>query len=252
MIARFFALTLLLTLSLGWGWVYPSVQREEGGVPFGPGERLRFQVTWLGIPAGEAEFQVVSQTVWKGKPVYHLVATVRSSQFLSLFYKIRDRLESYWDRTYLIPWYFSLRQREGRYRSYREVIFDHAQSQALYQKNRRPPRAIPVPNGVQDSLSSLYYLRTLPLQVGQRLTIPLWVGSGVKSVEVRVLRREALETRWGEIEAFVVQPLITEGEGIFRDKRDLLIWLSSDRRKLPLKVSMRIAIGHIEGTLVER
>lgn len=221
-------------------------------VPFQAGEKLRFELRWFGLPAGIAELQVIAEASWGGKSVYQITATAESSAFFSLFYRVEDRLVSYVDSTRLVPWYFSMKQREGSYRSYRQIIFDHHKKLALYQKNQQAAREVEVPAQIQDSLSSLYYLRTLPLSVGQSIFLTLLLNGRLKEVEVRIVRSEILETQWGPMETLVVQPLIPDDDGAFREKRDLFIWLSNDHRRIPMRVSVRIPLGILEGTLIGR
>lgn len=218
--------------------------------PYRVGEELTFDLTWMGIKGGTARMAVREKTTWAGTPVYHLVTTAESSPLVSAFYRVEDRIDSFVDSRGLFPLFFQSRQREGKYRGSKDIIFNPARGKATYRKNRDPVEVFSVPPKVQDALSSFYYLRTLPLKPGESLRIETFDSKKTWSVEVRVLGREVLNTPWGRVEALEVKPRL-KFQGIFRHKGDILIWLSEDFQHLPLRMESKVAIGSIAATLVQ-
>ena len=82
--------------------------------PFRPGESLRFSVQYGFIHAGSAYLEVPEVKEWNGHEVYALVARAESNSFFSRFYKVRNRIESYWDRDGLYSWRYAENRREGK------------------------------------------------------------------------------------------------------------------------------------------
>ncbi len=69
-------------------------------------------------------------------------------------------------------------------------------------------------------------------------------------VEIQVLRRERVEAYWGPVDAFVVRPVLRFQE-ILRQTGDVLIWLTDDERRLPVRMRTEIKVGTIEATLID-
>lgn len=204
----------------------------------------------MGLVAGHASMAVSGQLTRDGYEVYHLKTSAQSSPFFSAFYPVHDVGESYVDVYGLYPRYFSLDQREGSRVVQRTVTFDPQRQVALYTKNQQAPQEIEVPPKVQDSLSSFYILRTLPLQVGQSVYIQTFANGRTYDVEIQVLRREQVEAYWGAVQTLVVRPLLRYQE-ILRQKGEVLIWLTDDARRLPVRMRTAIKVGSIEATLID-
>ena len=218
-------------------------------VPFAVGEELLFEVRWMGLLAGNASMAVNGQLSRDGHDVYHIRTLAQSSPFFSAFYHVRDLGETYVDVRELYPWYFQLDQREGKRVVQRTVTFDQERGIAVYTKNQAPPQEVAVPPKVQDSLSSLYLLRTLPLRVGEPIHMHTFSNGRTYDVEIQVLRRERVEAYWGPVDAFVVRPVLRFQE-LLRQTGDVLIWLTDDERRLPVRMRTEIKVGTIEATLI--
>ncbi|MBI3015699.1 MAG: DUF3108 domain-containing protein [Candidatus Tectomicrobia bacterium] len=218
-------------------------------LPFHVGEELTFDLTWMGIKGGTATMAVPEKTTWAGVPVYHLVTTAESAPAVSAFYRVEDKVESFVEVRGLFPLYFKSRQQEGKYRGAKDIFFDPQTGKATYRKNQEPTEVFPVPPGVQDALSSFYYLRTLPLKSDAPVMITMFDSKKTAQVEVQILGREKVKTLWGPVQTLKVKPIL-KTEGIFRRKGDVLIWLTEDFQKLPLRMESKIPIGSIVATLV--
>jgi hypothetical protein len=219
-------------------------------VPFSAGEELLFELRWMGLLAGHASMTVSDQLTHEGHDVYHIKVIAQSSPFFSVFFPVRDVGESYVDVQGLYPRLFFLAQREGRYTVQRSVIFDPQRHVAVYTKNQEAARSIDVPPRVQDSLSSFYVLRTLPLQVGQTAHMHTFVNGRTYDVEIQVLRREQVTAYWGVVDTLVVRPLLRFQE-ILRQEGEVLIWLTDDARRLPVRMRTAIKVGSIEAALID-
>jgi hypothetical protein len=219
-------------------------------MPFFVGEELVFELRWMGLRAGNASMAVSGQVTRDGHDVYHIRSFAESSPFFSIFYYVRDVGETFVDVRELYPWYFHLDQREGSRAVRRTVAFDQQRGRAIYTKDQESPREVQVPLGVQDSLSSFYILRTLPLRVGQAIHLNTFSNGKTYDVEVQILRREKIMAYWGPIDALVVRPLMRFQE-ILRQKGEVLIWVTDDDRRLPIRMTTAIKVGSIEATLID-
>jgi hypothetical protein len=225
-------------------------ESRSAALPFFVGEELSFEVRWMGLLAGNASMAVSGRINRDGHDVYHIRSRAESSPLFSLFYYVRDSGETYVDAHELLPWYYHLDQREGSRAVQRTVTFDQQRGVAIHTKNQEAPQEVKVPSGTHDSLSSFYILRTLPLQVGQSIQLHTFANGKTYDVEVQVLRREQVEAYWGPVDTLVVRPLI-RFEEILRQKGEVLIWVTDDNRRLPIRMRTAITVGSIEATLID-
>lgn len=214
--------------------------------PFRAGESLRFSVQYGGIRAGAAYLEVPQLTDWKGSPAYTLVARAESNSFVSHFYKVRNRIESVWDKRGRFSWRYSETRREGGNKVHDQIVFDHERHEALYHNGR----AYPIPPQVQDALSSFYYTRFQALPIGGSLVFDYHASHKSQPLEVRVLGRDRVTTPAGAFNCVVIEPVLRAG-GIFKNKGRLVIWLTDDERRMPVLMRSKVAIGSISVVLEE-
>jgi hypothetical protein len=234
------------------------------------GERLVYDVTWLGIKAGEATLEVQGVVNLDGQQVYHLVTTARSGPVISKIYRVDDRTESYLALEPMRALRFDKNLREGRYRHSSQTLFDHEKGIATfrYLDFSQVPKEItqleeaerygkyvnqefPLTSGALDELSVLYYVRTLPLLAGTTVRARVFAGRKNWELEVKVLGRETLETVLGRRETLKVEPLL-KFEGIFQRKGRMIVWLTDDAERIPVQMKSEIIIGSFVTTLTRR
>lgn len=241
------ALGWIMVVCLLCGFDFPAV--PQPALPFQEGEELTFEVHWLGLPVGTAVLSIGQPMRVHGHEVLPLVSLAYSAPFFATFYEVDDRVESHFDPRKLMPRFYRMRLKEGLYRSYREVTFDQERHHATYSKNRRPPQTSPTAAAVQDPLSSLYMVRTLPLKVGESVYLPIFDRGKTCLTEIQVLSRERLRLAIGEVSTLKLKPLL-QTAGIFNRAGELFVWLTDDERRVPVQMHSSIAIGAITARLM--
>jgi hypothetical protein len=244
---RFVALGWALLVLLLCGFDLPPAP----SLPFQEGEALTFELSWLGMTVGTGTLSVGQRIQLAGYDVVPLVSLAHSAPFFSTFYEVDDRVESYFDLQRLVPRLYRMRLQEGSYRSFREVTFDQEQHQATHSKNAQPPQTVPTVAAVQDALSVLYMVRTLPLQVGASVFVPIFDRGATWHTEIQVLARERLKLSFGSINTLKVKPLLHTA-GLFRREGDVFVWLTDDMRRIPVQMQSRITIGAITARLITK
>jgi hypothetical protein len=230
-----------VTLPSGAREVLPPVSR-----PFRPGESLRFSVQYGFIKAGSAYLEVPEERDWKGRTVYSLVARAESNAFFSRFYKVRNRIESYWDKQGQFSWRYAENRREGGYRAKSEILFDQNRHEAHYSDGG----TFPIPPQVQDALSSFYYTRFQALPLGGSVVFDYHASHKSQPLEVKVLGRERIQTPAGTFDCVAIEPVLKAG-GIFKNKGRLVIWMTEDERRMPVLMRSKVAVGSISVILQE-
>ncbi|MBA4374048.1 MAG: DUF3108 domain-containing protein [Thermodesulfovibrio sp.] len=216
---------------------------------FGIPETLRYDISWAGIKAGESVIEI------KQADESTLIAvTTKSANWVSVFYPVNDRVESRVTPgavpgTIGSPLTYRLKLSEGRHRKDKEVIFDKVRSKALYIDHLADERKeFDLPGAVFDPLSSFYQIRSMQLEVGKSAYIKIFDSKKVYDAEVQVLRKERIEGPEGEVDTLVIKPIM-KSEGIFYQKGEILIWISDDDKKIPLRMKSKVKIGSVTATL---
>ena len=264
------AACVALAVSLLWAGLAGAAPGGYGERVLRQGERLVFDVTWMGIKAGEATLEARGVVQLNGQQTYHLVTTAQSTPLISKFYRVDDRSDSYVAWGPLRSLQFDKQLREGRYRHNSRTVFDHEMKLATFRYLDFGPvpkgvtkleeaerytkyvyQEFPLSSGALDELSVLYFVRTLPLAEGRTVTAKVFAGKKNWDLEVKVLRRETLDTALGPRETFLVEPLL-KFEGIFQQKGRVLVWLTQDAERIPVLMTSEIKIGSFVSTLTRR
>jgi hypothetical protein len=215
-----------------------SLWREVENRAFQVGEKLTYIVKWKGVVGGTAIMQVKKIVKISGRDAYYVTLSTRSSKFFDIFYKVRDLIESYIDKQGIFTWKQRKKLRGGKYRSNKETIYDQQKRQALHKKKK-----IDIPVYVQDSLSSVYYLRTQELKKGDSLIIDANDDGKNYSVEVKVIGVEKVATPSGKYKALKTEVVWKRKGKIHTESSQM--WLSNDERKVPVKIERQGKMGKI-------
>jgi hypothetical protein len=222
--------------------------RELPQTAFKEGERLVFDVGYSFITAGEAIMSVPKIDTLFGRPVFQVLFTVNSTKTFSWIYKVDDRYETFLDVQGTFPWHFTQRVREGSFNRDFEAWFDQINNLAFANNKQYP-----IPPYVHDAVSAFYFVRTLDYskaRVGEKMMLQNFFRDTTYSLSVKFLGRQRIEVDAGTFDCIIVEPLMREG-GLFKSEGRVLIWLTDDERKIPVKVSTKVVIGSIDSELRE-
>jgi hypothetical protein len=217
--------------------------------PFGVGERLTFDIKYGIISAGVAVIGIPEIAVERGKDCYHIVSVAESNAFFSVFFPVRDVVESYLDVRELVSLKFEKRLSEGDFRAHDLVLLDHDRHVAVYPgSGEERDRLVPLSLDAQDILSSLYYVRMVDLEVGESVYIENHADKKNYPLEIRVLGRERVDVPAGTFDCLVVEPIMRTA-GLFRHKGSLKVWLTDDDRRVPVLMRSKVIIGSVSAVL---
>jgi hypothetical protein len=206
-------------------------------------ENLSYDIYWLGIYVGNAVLEAVND-----KGTLHITSRINSTPFISTFYTVEDYAESLIRDGRSI--HFRIKQREGRYKSDKETIFDVSNKKVIYfdyLKNKK--KEYDIDSVIWDVISGFYYLRTLPLVIGKVVYIDIFDSNKLLKAEVSVLRKEKIKVSGiGEVATVVVKPDL-KSEGLFHRKGDIFIWFTDDEKRIPVKVETKVPIGKVVAEL---
>jgi LysM repeat protein len=217
---------------------------------FAPGENLKFAVRYFSVLGGYATLSVEALETYQGRPCYRLAAEAHSAFPFSNFFKVDDRMVSRFDAVDYFPWRFEKNVREGGYREAYAVDYRPLARQALRTKAGDPPKIFAVPPFVQDVISAFYYFRLLDFKVGDRMAVPTQAGLKNYELVVEVLKRETIRVEAGQFDCFLLKPHV-KYDNVFQNKGDILLWVTTDNRRMPVKIQSKILIGNVNIELIQ-
>lgn len=217
-------------------------------IAFGYGEKLSFDISYGFITAGEAFMSVQDTVTMQGRTAYKVVFEVNSLPAFSWIYKVRDRYETYIDAEGIFPWRFEQHIREGGYKRDFTADFDQRNHIA-----RTSEGNFTIPPFVHDIMSAFYYMRTQGYdnrRPGERIHLRNFYKDSSYALDVKYLGRQEVDVEAGTFKTIVLEPLVKEG-GLFKSDGRIIVWLTDDDRKIPIKVSTKVVIGSIDVELRE-
>ncbi len=219
---------------------------------YGFGERLEYKVGYKFITAGRGYFHILPDSIyWNGRTCYDVRFQVRSLKSLDFLYKVKDSYRSVIDVGGIFSWHFEQHIREGDYRRDFKASFDQVKNYA-YTELKGKINKFRVEPYMHDIVSAFFYVRTLDIGSMPKDTVfylKNFFDDTTYSLGVKIMGKQTIEVEAGKFRCVVVKPLVVEG-GLFQSEGKILIWLTDDERKIPVKVGAEILIGFVGAELV--
>ncbi|MEJ7780379.1 MAG: DUF3108 domain-containing protein [Daejeonella sp.] len=241
---KFLILFLFLCLCNAYAQQLQSVKEPV----FRAGEELNYKLRYGFITAAEAFIRVEnSDAKFDNKPVYHLVAEGRTAGSFNVFYKVRNRYDSYIDQKDLTPYLYTENIREANYRRTDKARF--------YQDEKRIVSGKGTFRGsgqTFDVVSAYYFARNLDmsrLSPGEKFTMDYFLDDGITKLQVQYAGKERVKTSLGYFNCLKFSPSIQPGR-IFRKDSKLYLWITDDRNRIPVKAQVEILVGSVTLELV--
>ncbi len=219
---------------------------------FGVGETMEYTINYGVISAGAAKIYVEDYAIIEDRVCYRLVSEARSRKFFDLFFKVRDRVESWMDVEGLFSWRFEKQLNEGKYHDHKVVTYDYENGRATLIDDGTPTDTTEMDQVMQDGLSSLFWARLLPFKEDTTFTIETLDVRKVYQVKMVVLGIDTVNTPAGSFRCYKVEPHLESG-GIF--KKDpggrIWLWFSDDALRIPVMMQTKVFFGHVSARLTK-
>lgn len=220
--------------------------RKQENKAFREGEKLTFEVKYGFVTAGIASFEIPAIKKISGRNAYHVTFEVNTVPTFDNFFKVRDRYETYIDVEGIFPWRFEQHIREGSYSRDFSAFFDQRKGSAKTSEGQ-----FDIPKYVNDIVSAFFYARTLDysnLNVGDKIPLKNFYKNKVYDLDVVYHGKETIEVAAGKFECIIVEPLVQEG-GLFKNEGSILVWMTNDEAKMPVRVKTKVVVGAINSDL---
>jgi hypothetical protein len=208
----------------------PGEAQARATVPWATGESLEYTVRLAGRNSGTGIMQVVGIDTMRGHPAWRLHFNIKGSVPLGL-YHVDDSYESWMDIATLNSLRFEQNLYEGGNKRLRN--YDIYPDRGVFQQEGKEERKSST-NPLDDA-SFFFFIRTLPLEVGQTYTFDQYFNPDANPVVIKVVRKDTIDTPAGRFAAIVLQPTI-KTNGLFSKNGHAEIWLSDDEHRILLRM----------------
>ena len=213
---------------------------------------MHYVLKYGAISAGAATLEVHDMEEIQGVEAYHFVMTARSNSFIDIFFKVRDRIDSYADAGMNHSLYYKKDQKEGRTRRNIRVDFDWEKNESTYVNFDTEPKVISLLPGSFDPLAVFYYSRLLEIEALKEFEHPVTDGEKNLMGILRVIGRETIKVPAGSFETLVLEPDLQDVEGVFskKQKAKIKLWVTNDARRLLVQMKSKAMVGSFVAELV--
>jgi hypothetical protein len=254
----FILLFALAVLSMARdGYTHPDAKKAAGepdsskhefcgnirNTAFRSGEQLTYRISWelggVSLNGGEATFNTSLEKL-QGKSVYHVVAEGKSTH--DLFFKVRDKYETFIDTSTLQPYKFVRNVNEGGYKTFENVSFYKATNTAITNSG-----TYAVPSCIQDVLSAIFYARNIDFakyQPNDKIPFDMFLDRQVNHLYIRYLGRTTIRTKYGKFNAFKFKPLLVKGN-MFEGGEKMTVWVTDDPNHIAIRIESPVSVGKV-------
>ena len=231
------ALVSVLALATAVTTLVQQGQQPTPPVPYGVGERFTYDVKLGPFKAGRGSMEVTGLDTLRGRTVWRTVFRVKGG---ILGYKADNTMESWIDTATK----FSLRftqdfEPTGKDR---KKVYEIFPERSVYQEPDKPEQPS-VPDPLDDA-SFIYFIRTVPLEIGRTYSFERYFRPNKNPVRIKVLRRETVKVPAGTYQTIVVQPII-KSQGIFSENSKAEIWFSEDANRIMVQLKADLPVGSL-------
>jgi hypothetical protein len=206
-------------------------------VPFGVGERFTYDVKLGPFKAGRGSMEITGTDTVRGRTAYHAVFRVKGG---ILGYKADNTMETWIDTATIVSLRFTQDfEQTGKDRNKHYEIFPE---RSVYQEPDKPEQPS-VPDPLDDA-SFIYFVRTVPLEIGRTYSFDRYFRPDKNPVRIKVLRRETVKVPAGTYQTIVVQPII-KSKGIFSENSKAEIWFSEDANRTMVQLKADLPVGSL-------
>jgi hypothetical protein len=213
-------------------------------LPFNVGEQLSFNF-FLGNaaqPVGSAVLTVRSRGRYFNREGMLITATMNTAAPVDQVFPVRDSVTTYVSSSTLLPFRNELQQQEGSHRVRGVVSFDQERGSAVAADGK----TIEIPVGTYDFISVLYALRSFDLAPPKRNAVSLLINKRPRTLFITSVSRDTIELGGQRISAYQLALATDESQG---DRFKLRLWIGSDRRRLPLRLTAVTPLGLVRADL---
>ena len=216
---------------------------------FKTGEQLSYSLRYGIFTAAETTIKVEeSEKKFEGHPAFHIVADSKTAGTFDVFYKVRNRYETYVDETTLLPYFYTENRHEANYKHTDNVTFNHETDKITAAKG-----TFPYKGKVFDFLSAYYFSRGIDISkihIGEKFDLQYFLEDGVHTLSITYAGKEKAKCSMGNFNCLKFNPTIIPGR-VFRKDSKLYLWITDDKNRIPIKAHVELVVGSVTMDLTD-
>jgi hypothetical protein len=223
----------------------PAPEPAPSAVPFPVGERLVYAARMGVFSVGQASMEVAGLDTVRGAESVHLRFHIEGG---ALWYHLNQTLESWVGRAdFRSRRFVNQTEEKGKSWGHDFAIFPDS---GFYREAGHDTSRATVPDPLDDA-AFLYWIRTVPLEIGRTYEYQRYFRPERNPVIVQVLGRDRVNVAGRKWNAIVLSPKIPNGGGIFAERAEARMWLSDDRDRIMLGLQSKFSFGMVTLKLKE-
>lgn len=214
-------------------------QSQPQTVTFPCPEKLSFRVEWHGITAGLATVNMVRP---QGDE-WQTTLDLESAGMVSRLYHVLDNYKVLMNGKFC-GISSELNAEEGKHNKYEKLSFDPSQRKIFYYehdliKNQETRKDLDAPPCTYEITGALLALRSINLEPGKTVTIPMTDGKKFANVRIEAQAKESLTFDGKTYQTIRYEAFLFDNI-LYKRKGRLQIWISDDAARLPLALRMQM------------
>lgn len=240
------------------GEMQTSLPEITAEAPFRAGETLNYDIYYhwgfIWKKAGEGVL-TVNLDNYQGRPAYKMNLYGKTLSFADKIMRVRDTLDAFTTLD-IRPLYYAKTANEGKWWGKDELRYSyhgpHTKGNTTIHRRNREPRdtTISVQGMAFDMLSVFYYLRHIninDLDLNKPIKIPIFTGRKLVTMNVVFKGRGPVTLRNKKTYQGLALYLSFKNDDNLKESDDPIeVWLSDDKRRIPLKVEGKLPIGSVQ------
>ena len=221
----------------------------QNKMAFKSGEWFKYKLSYSGwFKAGEATVNLTE--VNNNNQLLHAKIIGKSTGAVNLFFKVEDIYESYFYKKNILPNKFIRNINEGGYTKNIEILFDQkTQIAKVDDIKNNTTKDFSFKKNSQDMVSVFYYLRNFfsleKLDDRNEISINMFFDSENYVLKVKYLTSEFINTTFGKIYCYKIQPYVQSGR-VFKKDESLTMWITADKNRVPIKMKADLLVGSVK------
>ena len=227
---------------------FPSILHH----PVVAGEKIDYKVTFGFFTVGKAQIATHDKLYRvNGQPCFKTEVNGQTSGLIDWVAKVDDTWGTYMDSQTFMPYIGYRKIKENNYRKNELTKFDQEKNmvelKVLDQKTGRYKESVifQTMEPARDLVSGYNFLRTLDYDrkmPGDTITLYGVFEDEFYEFQILYGGKTSLKTKIGEYKAHKLIPVMPENK-LFAGKNAIVIWLSDDEHRIPLKIEADMVIG---------
>jgi hypothetical protein len=225
--------------------------RKIEPMPFHVGEKLVYDVRFLGVTAATFTSEVLPEKIVNDRKVYQLRGRAKTLKLFELVYRADDIVDSFFDTEGLYSHRFTMNIDESKQSRKVIELYDYDKKKSYYWNRidhvdkgfSEQKEEYDIKLWSQDPLSYLFFIRTvnLPVSSGDKVKIPVVLDGKQWESVISFDKKEIISVGSRSFDANVYR-MENYLNGELKNK-DNSIWVSNDSNRYILRVETKVRVG---------